>query len=299
MKKIALSSFIIILLYPLFAFGQRITTENYISTYKNLAIREMHRSGVPASITLAQGILESASGNSYLARNGKNHFGIKCHNWSGKRIFRDDDAPNECFRKYQTVEESFVDHSDFLANRSRYATLFTYHIEDYKAWARGLKRAGYATARDYAERLISIVERYNLSQYDKIAVQTNSDEVASTVGTAMKISPRIRYRNNVPYFIVKQGDTYEKIHAELKLNRRKITRYNDFGKYHPLQKGEPVYLKRKKSKPPRKYTKHIATGQETMHDISQRYAISLKKLLKRNAMSSDITPYEGQFIILR
>lgn len=299
MYKRSIGFILFILFSPIFLYSQEITTEEYIDIYKGLAIREMHRSGVPASITLAQGILESASGNSYLAKSGNNHFGIKCHDWSGRRIFRDDDARDECFRKYKTAEESFIDHSNFLANRSRYAALFTYDTENYKAWAKGLKKAGYATAWDYAERLISLIERYNLFQYDRMANQTNSIDGSYTATNSNNIEPRIRYRNNIPYFIVKQGDTYRKIQKELNLSRRKIARYNDFGKYKPLQLGEPVYLKKKKARPPRRYSKHIATGRETMHDISQRYAISLSKLLKRNAMNSDITPYEGQLIILR
>ncbi|PID95318.1 MAG: hypothetical protein CSA94_02020, partial [Bacteroidetes bacterium] len=272
------------------------------------AIREMQRTGIPASITLAQGILESGSGNSRLAKKGKNHFGIKCHGWKGKRIFEDDDLRNECFRKYRTADESFIDHSDFLTSKKRYAFLFSLHPKDYKAWAKGLKKAGYATARDYAERLISLIKRYELYQYDEISTQkmvdyyveeTSPDVTNETQRIRSSIKDRIRYRNGVPYFIVEQGDTYAAIKKELGIRHKKITQYNDFEKYKPLVIGEPVYLKKKKKKTPKRYLHHIASGQETIHDIAQRYAIQLKVLIKNNGLQNIRIPYEGQYIILR
>ncbi|PIE80304.1 MAG: hypothetical protein CSA15_02010, partial [Candidatus Delongbacteria bacterium] len=268
------------------------------------AIREMQRTGIPASITLAQGILESGSGNSRLAKKGKNHFGIKCHGWKGKRIFEDDDLRDECFRKYRTADESFIDHSDFLTKKKRYASLFSLHPKDYKGWARGLKRAGYATARDYAERLIDLIKRYELYQYDDISTQKMVDyaeQTSTNVGQQIRssIKDRIRYRNGVPYFIVQQGDTYAAIKKEVGIRRKKIARYNEFDKYKPLVLGEPIYLKKKKKKTPRRYRVHIANGQETMHDIAQRYAIRYKILIKNNGMQDVRIPYEGQYIILR
>ncbi|NQY67367.1 MAG: glucosaminidase domain-containing protein [Flavobacteriales bacterium] len=145
------------------------TEDNYIAKYKEDAIREMHRSGVPASITLAQGILESAKGGSPLAKNAKNHFGIKCHTvWEGPTYYQDDDIADECFRKYSTVLDSYKDHSDFLRTRSRYDFLFELEAKDYKAWARGLKKAGYATDPKYPVRLIKIIEENSLYRFDNV-----------------------------------------------------------------------------------------------------------------------------------
>ena len=147
---------------------KKLTTEDYINRFRDDAINDMMHTGVPASITLAQGILESSSGNSMLAREANNHFGIKCHSdWRGERVYKDDDAKNECFRKYPTALASFKDHSRFLRERSRYAFLFDYRITDYKAWAKGLKKAGYATNPRYADHLIRIIEQHELYQYDK------------------------------------------------------------------------------------------------------------------------------------
>lgn len=295
--------YILILLLPVFSTAQRRSAEQYIHQYKETAIREMQRTGIPASITLAQGILESASGNSRLAKKGNNHFGIKCHDWTGRRIFEDDDLKGECFRKYRTADESFIDHSDFLTGKSRYASLFSLHPKDYKAWARGLKKAGYATARDYAERLIALIERYNLQQYDALSTQKMVEyadrEPAEAKVQHASIEKRIRYRNGVPYFVVMKGDTYRAIERELGIKRKRIAKYNDFEKYKPLVLGEPIYLKKKKKKTPRRYPVHIADGKETMHDIAQRYAIQFKILEENNGMQDVRIPYEGQHILLR
>lgn len=146
--------------------GSKFTAEDYIRMYEKLAIRQMKKHGIPASITLAQGILESANGNSDLARNANNHFGIKCTtDWGGKSYYKDDDEPNSCFRKYPNVESSYEDHSDFL-KRKRYAALFSLKRTDYKGWAHGLKKAGYATNPKYPELLINLIERYSLYKYD-------------------------------------------------------------------------------------------------------------------------------------
>ncbi|MBT5353708.1 MAG: hypothetical protein HOL56_01295 [Flavobacteriales bacterium] len=142
-------------------------SELYIKQYAELAVSEMKEFGIPASITLSQGILESGNGESYLATEGKNHFGIKCHDWEGEEIYADDDKENECFRKYKKVQQSYRDHSEFLTKHSRYSPLFELDITDYKGWAKGLKKAGYATSPTYAEKLISIIERYNLQEFDQ------------------------------------------------------------------------------------------------------------------------------------
>src|SRR5690554_2510023 len=145
----------------------KISLEKYIETWKDVAISQMHSHGVPASITLAQGILESGFGNSDLAVKANNHFGIKCHDWKGESFLKDDDKRNECFRKYKNAAQSFEDHSHFLTGRSRYAFLFDLDVTNYKGWAKGLKQAGYATNPSYDKRLIDLIERYDLDQYDK------------------------------------------------------------------------------------------------------------------------------------
>ena len=150
------------------------TTEEYIDTYKDIAKTEMELYGIPASITLAQGILESGSGRGRLSVEANNHFGIKCHDWTGKKIYHDDDRLQECFRKYNDAKYSFRDHSLFLTQRKRYASLFYLKTHDYKGWAKGLKSAGYATDRKYPQKLISLIERYNLHQYDKEVLNKSS-----------------------------------------------------------------------------------------------------------------------------
>jgi len=155
------------------------SSSGYVERFKDIAVEEMMKSGIPASITLAQGMLESASGNSTLAREANNHFGIKCHaGWTGKTILKDDDAAGECFRYYNSAEESYRDHSEFL-KRSHYAFLFDLDRDDYKGWAKGLKKAGYATNPRYPELLISLIERYGLDRYDKeetVLAKVNREE---------------------------------------------------------------------------------------------------------------------------
>jgi flagellum-specific peptidoglycan hydrolase FlgJ len=165
---------------PVYLFAQYTEDDiyNYIETYKGIAIEKMVEYKIPASITLAQGIFESACGTSRLATEGNNHFGIKCHKeWQGDTIKHDDDALQECFRKYNGAEESYNDHSLFLTSRPRYAKLFTLNIMDYKAWANELKAAGYATNPQYADRLISLIERFDLAKQDTICLQTNKDKI--------------------------------------------------------------------------------------------------------------------------
>ena len=145
-------------------------TTEYIEVYKEIAMKEMQTYGIPASITLAQGILESGSGRGRLAAEANNHFGIKCHEWNGEKIFHDDDERQECFRKYGSAETSFRDHSEFLANRKRYSKLFQLKKSDYKNWAKELRKAGYATDRKYPEKLISLIERYKLFQFDQMVL---------------------------------------------------------------------------------------------------------------------------------
>ena len=163
------------------------STNDYIDFYKDIAISEMKQYGIPASITLAQGILESGSGKGRLAVKANNHFGIKCHNWTGAKIYHDDDAAQECFRKYQDANKSFRDHSEFLANRERYAKLFQLDMDDYKGWAKELRRAGYATDRKYPQKLISLIERYELYQFDDVNSKRKRNKKSDYIVATYKV----------------------------------------------------------------------------------------------------------------
>ena len=178
-------------------------TDLYIEKYAELAVSEMNEFGIPASITLSQGILESGNGESYLAREGKNHFGIKCHGWEGMKIYADDDAENECFRKYKKVNQSYRDHSEFLTTHRRYSSLFELKITDYKGWAKGLRKAGYATSPTYAENLISVIERYDLDQFDNGTSNQNKQElfVTHTYGFPFAYGVGLNYFVEDKYYV--------------------------------------------------------------------------------------------------
>ena len=194
--------FLLSLLLGFSVFSQS-KTDLYIERYADLAVSEMNEFGVPASITLAQGILESGNGESYLATQGKNHFGIKCHDWEGMKIYADDDAENECFRKYKKVKQSYRDHSLFLSKRGRYSSLFDLELTDYKGWAKGLKKAGYATSPTYAEKLISLIERYDLDQFDKGISKQKQQElfVTHTYGFPFAYGVGLNYMKTEEYFV--------------------------------------------------------------------------------------------------
>jgi LysM repeat protein len=272
----------------------------------------MQKTGVPASITLAQGLFESESGNSDLAREANNHFGIKCHNeWTGETFHKDDDEKNECFRKYNSVLESFDDHSAFLRNRSRYAFLFDLDITDYKGWARGLKKAGYATNPEYAQKLIKIIEDFQLYELEKGAqnipliasAKNDSPNPARKKETKSIISPgagKKEYQhseNDVPFVLAKAGDSYFSIANENNIRLWQVLKYNDAGKTDIPEEGEIVYIMPKRSSAKEKF--HIVKEGEDMHYISQLYAVKLKKLYRRNHLSSEDKLTEGQKILLK
>ena len=278
----------------------RLSRREYIETYKEQAIREMLHSGVPASITLAQGILESADGNSPLAKYAKNHFGIKCHaGWDGETFIMDDDENNECFRKYNSVYESFKDHSEFLSTRSRYASLFSLKTTDYRNWAKGLKKAGYATNPKYADILITIIEDNNLSQYDKVTKMPKQELVSEvTKENRIDVSDRtIDLQNNIKYIVVKSDDSYYKIANDLNMGLWQLYKYNDLKKGDDIEAGQILYLQPKRGRGTQE--QHIARKGDTMWQISQKYGIRLKKLYKRNAMELGTEPSVGQLIYLR
>jgi LysM repeat protein len=288
---------------------------NYINTYRDLAVSEMRRTGVPASITLAQGMLESDFGRSSLARLGNNHFGIKCHNdWNGQTIRQHDDSRNECFRKYRRPEDSFYDHSDFLKSGSRYRFLFDLDPLDYKAWAHGLKKAGYATNPEYANLLIRKIEENKLNSYDRgytssisnaqdktpvkeetIPSKTSQQETI-TFGDVMARAPRILENNRVQYIIVKDGDTKEKLENEFQLLKWELARYNDLNDNFVPVPGQILYLEPKREKSDAGLEFHTAAKGETMHFISQKYGIKLKSLLEMNRMADGDLPVPDQKI---
>lgn len=298
------SVFILVFLWcmPIFLAGQRITRQEYIETYKSLAVTEMHRTGIPASITIAQGILESGDGNSTLARKANNHFGIKCHDdWKGKRVYHDDDKRNECFRKYKSVYESFYDHSEFLVHRSRYRFLFDFSPTDYKEWARGLKRAGYATSPTYAKALIRIIEENKLYKLDQLTAEDVEDHSFEKYVEKHEnaIDARILTNNHVKYVLALAGEDVDDIAEKFEKFPFEIARYNGISRDASLQEGQIVYLQPKRRKAKRGNEVHLVKEGDTMHSISQQYAVRLDKLYKRNDIEEGKEPNPGDEILLR
>lgn len=297
------------------ASGQKLSRSQYIERYAATAVREMKATGIPASITLAQGCLESGNGNSTLAREANNHFGIKCHkNWKGKTIRHDDDEKAECFRKYASADESYRDHSDFLRYRDRYAFLFNLEPTDYKGWAYGLQKAGYATAQTYAASLIRIIEENGLQRYD-ILDESAREELPPTpmeaeVSTKFKPLPghklytvsllrEIRSTNGVAYIVAGPGDSWSQLAKEYNLFRRELLRFNDLRHEKPLQAGDIVYLEAKKKESARHLDKHVVEEGETMRGLAQRYAVKMKKLYQYNNMTPGSEPEAGTILNLR
>ncbi len=287
--------------------------ETYIQKYSSIAVSEMRRTGVPASITLAQGIVESAAGQSTLASKYNNHFGIKCHNdWKGKKTYRDDDKQGECFRVYSNAAASFKDHSDFLRYKDRYKSLFNLEPTDYKGWAKGLKAAGYATDPGYAAKLIKVIEEYQLYRFDNqmaddvpeppLAIEQPVEITRSEAREVIRISlSRDVYEvNGVPCIYAVQGDTYATIASAYDLFPGEILRFNDLSEDRPLRAGEIVYLQRKKTKAAKGLDKYIAdVDSGSLRDISQRFGVKLSSLCKLNSLKKDAVPSEGDTIYLR
>lgn len=267
--------------------------EDYIKQYRDLAVDEMKKYHIPASITLAQGLLESGAGQSTLARKSNNHFGIKCgSDWQGKTVRHNDDARGECFRAYKHPKQSYEDHSKFLAGRPRYASLFKLKITDYKGWARGLKKAGYATDPRYAQRLIDIIELYDLDKYDKKGGLKWMKE---------NPNPHQPYiANGLLYIVVRAGDTWKSISKEFDISQKKLRKYNDLYKGYELQPGDILYLEKKNRKAQKEHIVHVLRAGESMYLISQKYGIRLKNLYKLNKMDADEpAPEVGTILRLR
>ena len=296
--------------------------EKYISTYAEIAVQEMYRSGVPASITLAQGMLESGNGRSQLALKSNNHFGIKCHKgWTGERVYHDDDAKGECFRKYSHPHQSYRDHSDFLRYRDRYKFLFDLKTTDYKGWAYGLKQAGYATDPGYATKLIKLIEDYKLYQYDTKTVHTPKEKedfvaqlpLSPTVIERVEpvseqdakkyfqvsFSREVYSKNGVPFIYSSEGETYETIADSYGLFVKELLKFNDLSAEEMLLPGTVVYLQAKKKNAAEGLEMHILEEGETARQIAQRYAVKLKQIYKLNGWAKDYMPKAGEVIKLR
>ena len=291
---------------------------SYIEQYAPLAIAEMQRTGVPASITLAQALVESGAGRSPLAVQANNHFGIKCHEeWDGETFYKDDDSAKECFRAYASAEESFRAHSDFLRSRERYQSLFELEPTDYKAWARGLKKAGYATDARYANKLIDSIEDFQLYRYDEEAlaqavpasaapdlprmatVETRRIPVAVERMT-LPMSRPVLQRNGVPYVLSIEGDTFSSLAAAYNLFPKEILRYNDLSYEQELEPNTIVYLARKKTQAARGNSRfEVEQDGLSLWDISQLFGVQLKKIRLYNSYRGDGPTHAGETILLR
>ncbi len=264
------------------------TYTDYIERYRDMAVAEQTRSGIPASITLAQGLLESAAGRSTLAREGNNHFGIKCHSdWEGETMLRSDDRPDECFRVYSDPAESFADHTRFLQRR-RYERLFDLDAGDYVGWAHGLRECGYATDPNYADRLITIIERYGLTTYDSGAHE-NGAEIAEFIRSTLSSLHVVRHTGDLYFVVSLPGDTYASIAEELGADSALLAQYNDAaGPGIEVREWQEVYLQPKHSRAPDSLPKHATIGQdETLHSLSQRFGLTMETLRRLNPDATD------------
>ena len=299
--------------------AQKQSTSEYIQQYKDIAIREMQKYQIPASIKMAQGILESSSGNSKLAKEARNHFGIKCKKtWTGPTFIQDDDAKDECFRKYETALDSYEDHSQFLKTNPRYGELFNLDISDYKGWAQGLKKCGYATNPQYAQLLIRTIEEHKLYELDKGGdIIAEKPKEKNKTSTTQHRTPRnksndtdlpdfelkqqggrsVMVRNRVQYIVVKQGDSFEKLSKELELMSWQLPKYNDLSSSSKLQPGDILYLQPKRRRATAR--EHVVKAGESMRTISQEHAVKLSRLYKLNKLEAGAEPRERQQLKLR
>ncbi|MDP4290388.1 MAG: glucosaminidase domain-containing protein [Bacteroidota bacterium] len=295
----------------------------YIDAYANVAIREMKLYHIPASITLSQALIESGAGRGELAVKANNHFGIKCHqDWTGDTYTLDDDAPNECFRKYKSAEESFRDHSLFLTQKPRYASLFKLDITDYKGWAYGLKQAGYATNPRYAEMLIKVIDDYTLNKYDETEVKLPPRNIkiekpsrAAIVYTYYhpgyiqpgpenftyveegKSGRKIYLNNNTLFVFANRNDSYLSIGSDLNIRAGKLARLNEMKRNEPLAEGQIVYIERKKLNGIR--DNYTVQPNDTWYSISQFTGVQIKVLKELNKIEGDSIPTPGKELILK
>lgn len=260
--------------------------EQYISEYADMAVDQQVRYGIPASVTLAQGLLESAAGRSTLAREGNNHFGIKCHNdWEGETMLRSDDAPDECFRVYPDASQSFEDHSKFLS-RKRYSSLFGLEMTDYAGWAAGLKSCGYATDPHYADRLVAIIERYALYRFDGSS-DSHAAEMSEFIFATLRDSHPVRKSRGLYYVIANPGDTYASLAREFNVDTARLADYNDAAPDAAVRPWEEVYLQPKRDEAPEAPARVTIGEDESLHSIAQRFAIKAEALHRLNPSAKD------------
>lgn len=297
-KALAVCLFVAI---PFGAFAQKKNANylNYIEKYNVLAVEHMRRFKIPASITLAQGLLESGAGMSQFVKKSNNHFGIKCHNdWKGPRVYHNDDNPNDCFRKYKKAEDSFEDHSRFLAERSRYARLFKLDIYDYKGWSKGLQQCGYATDKAYANKLIKIIETYELYKYDRVKQKKSNAKRAESTATPT-INRSVYKAYGLIYVEADANDSFDSIAKDIGFKVKDLLKYNEVPEDFPLYKGDIVYLQKKKKRADKPHFEHVVQVGESIHGISQRYGIRLSNLYKMNKLDDEYVPSEGDVLRLR
>lgn len=329
MKKILTLIYLSALAICAYAQSQNPLYLEYIAKYRDLAIEQQRKHRVPAAITMAQAILESAAGTSELATKANNHFGIKCtSDWVGKTYTHDDDRPNECFRRYAEASYSYEDHSLFLL-RKRYESLFALPLGDYKAWAYGLKNCGYATDPKYPEKLIKLIEQYNLQSLtlDKTLQAAGFVKEADTTWTNTELQPDViahaakggindyvyppledltlyndhpsGYRNGVRYVIASPGETYASLAYYLNLREKTLRKYNDALDARDLKEGDMVYVYPKKNKAARKYSYYYFRPGDTAWEIAQKYGIKLKSLYKLNGIPYGTELKTQQRLLLR
>lgn len=271
--------------------GTRLTAQQYCQQYAAEAQAQMRKYGVPASITLAQGMLESAYGSSYLAVVANNHFGIKAYriNWTGEKVYCDDDAADEPFCKFTSVQAGYEYHSTFLLKNQRYAPLFKLDIRDYEGWANGLKACGYATNPKYGQLLIDLIEKNHLDYYDVLDYKNS---------VSSRTLYKTKERGGLKYIYCLEGDDLSALAYEYGISERKLRGYNDLVRGAKLKKGDIIYLQRKHRKADKGYETHVVRAGESLWSISQLYGVRVNSLIKRNRLVS-ATVHEGQLLQLR
>ena len=303
----ALSLFLICLFVPGWVLGQsRLRVyEEYIDKYSGIAVRHMNDHNIPASITLEQGLLESGAGMSELARRSNNHFGIKCHRgWRGESVYAADDTPRDCFRKYRKVEDSYEDHAQFLTTGARYRELFELSPTDYKGWARGLQKTGYATDRAYANKLIKLIEDYELYRFDnknyrKGVTRKQREENKKREVARVNWTHQPYKTHGLVYVIAANGDSFAGIAHEFGFKENDLLKFNEVPEGFPLSEGDIVYFQKKKPRADKPYFEHTVQIGESMHSISQKYGIQLRNLYRLNKKSYEYVPEEGDVLRLR
>lgn len=281
---------------------------SYIEQYHQLAEKQEKEHRIPASIVLAQGLLESGAGQSDFAKQSNNHFGIKCNNdWTGQKIYHDDDQKSECFRKYDQVLDSYEDHAIFLKNRTRYSFLFNLAPTDYEGWAQGLKKAGYATDPTYAYKLISIIEGYDLHRFDLAnnsngnnSNNTKTEENRGSMGIIQAIANHQVFKvNGVKFVTSNSGDTYVAIADEFNLSEARVREYNEIDSNTSLSIGIRVFIESKKNKASTESETHVVQDGESMYSIAQDYAIKVESLYLLNKIPFTEGASLGQALKLR